>query len=215
MHHLSNCVHEIASDFIPSSALLFYHQLEFLFKTLSNKHEDICWTSFSHAHTHTRALRVIDARQNIRETLCGHVIRVSYGQSDFWGPTKVERSYPSAIMSRLSPNESDVAKWPQSESLILLAKCHRSSPHFRIALSHSYHNHSYHSLSLARRKRHKAKPKITIYTTSIICHSPSLNQTLVTKVLYQLKHLFTVFCAPLCLPPIRRKNPGCQSCATS
>ena len=33
----------------------FYHPLEFLFKTLSDKHEDICWTSFSHAHTHTRA----------------------------------------------------------------------------------------------------------------------------------------------------------------
>ena len=155
-------------------------------------------------------MRVIDARQNIRQILCGHVIRVSYGQSDFWGPTKVERSYPSAIMSRLSPTESDVAKWPQTESLILLAKCHRSSPHFRIALSHSYH-----SLSLARRKRHKAKPKITIYTTSIIYHSPSLNQTLETKVLYQLTHLFTVLCAPLCLPPSRRKNPGCQSCATS
>ena len=31
-----------------------YHPLEFLFKTLSDKHEDICWTSFSHADTHAR-----------------------------------------------------------------------------------------------------------------------------------------------------------------
>ena len=172
MHHFSNCNHDIASSFIPSSALLS--------TTRQSSCSKLCLTSTKifagppfHTHTLTRALRVIDARQNIRETLCGHVIRVSYGQSDFWGPTKVERSYPSAIMSRLSPTESDVAKWPQSESLILLAKCHRSSPHFRIALRHSYHslsyhNHSYHSLSLARRKRHKAKPKITIYTTSII-----------------------------------------------
>ena len=89
-----------------------YHPLEFLFKTLSNTSTKIFAGPPFHTQTHTRALRVIDARQNIREPLCGHVIRISNGQSDFWGPTKVERSYPSAIMSRLSPTESDVTKWP-------------------------------------------------------------------------------------------------------
>ena len=109
MHHLSNCVHDIASDFIPPPSFLPPVRVPVQnFARQARKYLlDLLFT-----RTHTRALRVIDARQNIREPLCGHVFRVSYGQSDFWGPTKAERSYPSAIMSRLSPTESDVAKWP-------------------------------------------------------------------------------------------------------